>query len=97
MVFKGDRVPVAVITESNVGFTVIVKVTGMPLQPVPPVTKLPSDIGNAPTLTVAVTALVAVLIIETVLASSLATYTMLPSGLKDTPNGFEPTGIVNTT
>ena len=47
------------------GITVIVKVTGVPLQPVPEVTKLPNESGDAPTVTVSITAFVKVLITKT--------------------------------
>src|SRR5665213_3622558 len=72
------------------GFTVIVNVVGAPVQPIPPVTKLPNEVGNEPTPTVAIIVLVAVLITETLLEPGFATYTRLPSGLHDMPDGPKP-------
>ena len=67
------------------GLTVILSVTGA--QPVPPEIKFPIEIGADPTVTVPVTKLVEVLIIETLLLTIPATYTLLPSGLADKPAG----------
>ena len=52
-----------------------------------------------PTVIIVSTALVAVLITETLLSSGdpFATYTLLPSGVTVIPNGESPTGIVATT
>src|ERR1019366_9327792 len=47
------------------GVTVMVNVTGVALQPVPPIKKLPVETGCIPTLIVALTVLVAVLITDT--------------------------------
>ena len=60
--------PLAAITApATEGLTVIVNVVGVPVQPGPPVIKVPEVAGSLPTITVLVTVLVAVLIIETVL------------------------------
>ena len=79
-------VAVPVMPAVGVGLTVMVKVVGVPVQPLPPVTKLPIENGSPPTVTVLVTVLVAALITDT-MALSLATYTSLPSGLTDIPVG----------
>ncbi len=53
--------------------------------------------GKVPTVIVPVTVLVVVSIIETLLLSSLATYTNEPVGLTATPHGLEPTVTVAVT
>jgi hypothetical protein len=50
--------------------------------------------GPQPTVTVAITVLVAVLITAIVPSPLFATYTLLPSGLTEIPAGLEPTDIV---
>ena len=51
----------------------------------------------APTGTVAVTVLLAVVITDTLPVKLLATYTLVPSGVTDIPSGVVPTGIVAVT
>ena len=71
---------------ARAGFTVIVNLTGEPLQPGPAEIKFPYEIGYDPALIVAIMALVAVLITETVFPLS-ETYSRLPSGVIDMPWG----------
>ena len=73
-------------------FTVMVKVIGVPLQPVP-VTKFPTELGDEPTGTVAINALVVVLITDTLFWFS--TYKVVPSGLSDTPVGLCKVAIID--
>ena len=87
----------AVIVGMDNGFTVMVKVVGIPGQPEPAVTKLPSEIGLVPTLTEAITMFVEVLITETLFEVALVTYTKCPSGLTHIASGFEPTEIRDNT
>ena len=93
MVFKADKVPVVVIV-GEFGFTVIVKANGVPPQLTPCVMKLPSELGPVPTLMVAITVFVAVLITEILPEPEFTTYTLLPSGLTDMPIGTKPTAMV---
>ena len=58
-------VPAVITGDVDVGTTVMVKVTGGPLQTVPPVINLPYAVGFPATGKVFVTALVAVLITDT--------------------------------
>ena len=60
-----DKLAEAVMVRGGDGVTVMVKVAGLPAQPVPAETKLPSDSGISPTGKVESTALVDVLITET--------------------------------
>src|ERR1035437_3561319 len=56
--------------------------------------KLPNATGLLPTIIVAETVFVEVFITLIVLVPEFATYTLLPSGLTDTPTGCKPTIIV---
>ena len=85
MVERAAKTLVAVITEVGVGFTVMVKVDGLLPHPEPMVIKLPVEYGFAPTFTVDTTVLVVVLIPVSVFEPSFDTYTMLPSGVTETP------------
>jgi len=81
-------------TRAGVGFTVMVNLMGELLQAIFGVTKLPKAYGSKPTLTFFTTLFVAVLITDTLSELVLATYTVLPSGLTDTPHGRLPTPTV---
>ena len=78
----------------GVGLTVIEKLIGVPLQVAPPDTKFPKGAGPVPTGTVVSIALVAAFITDTEFEALLVTYTLVPSGLTDTPTGPAPTDIV---
>jgi len=81
----------------GVGFTVIVNVKGVPLQPAPLIKPDPNEMGLEPTLIVFVTVLVAVLITETLFEPAFTTYTWLPSGLTDIPPRPVPAAMVAIT
>jgi hypothetical protein len=68
----------------DVGSIVMVNVLAEPSQPVPPLIKLPNDRGWVPTVTLATTAFVAVLINEILFAPVLTTQTNAPSAVTDT-------------
>jgi hypothetical protein len=76
----------------NDGFTVIVKVTGAPLQPVVPVTKLPDVLLGSPAVSgmTAITVFVAASMTETIFGKNCVKYTLVPSGLTDSPPGDDP-------
>lgn len=76
-----------VATAFGVGFTVIVKVLGAPVQVTLFSRNLPNAHGPTPTGIVASTRLVAVLITDTVLEFVLATYNLDPSALTCIPCG----------
>ena len=78
------------------GLTVISKLTGVPVQPEPNM-KLPKAIGLFPTAIVDATVFVLVLTIDILFEPELATYSLLPSGLRDNPLGLPPTPIVADT
>src|SRR5579872_6818985 len=78
------------------GFTVIVKLTDAPLQPVPEVIKLPNEPGTRPTASVVAIVLLARSIIETVPAPWFATYRLVPPEFTDMPSG-DGQGIVAMT
>ena len=59
--------------------------------------KLPNAIGPVPTATVPITVLLEVSITQTLLPTSLGTYTRVPSGFAATPYGLLPTATVATT
>jgi len=95
VVFKADNVPVDDMV-GGVGFTVIVNVTGVPLQLTPGVIKFPNASGPVPTLIVAATVLVVVLITETVFENLSVIYAKLPSAFIEAPDGSTPCAIVAT-
>ena len=70
------------------GVTVMVNVTGAPLQMVPELTKLPSEPGLLPTITLDIRAPVAELMINNLLSLKLTTYNIEPSALTDMPSGL---------
>ena len=80
-------VAVPVIAAVAAGFTVTVKVVGVPVQPATPaLMKLPKEKGVDPTVIAEpITVFVDVLITETVLLPPFTTYTRDPSGDTDTP------------
>ena len=81
----------------GVGLTVMVNVVELPVQPKLGVIKLPNACGTEPTVTVLITALVMVLITETLFDPKLVTYAFVASAVKETPCGFVPTAIVFVT
>jgi len=89
VVLKADKVPVVVIT-GLVGLTVMVNVIGAPVQIDPPAMKFPNVLRLPAAEILLVTVLVAVLITNKLFKplfpeSMVVMYTLLPSGLTDTP------------
>jgi len=78
----------------GVGFTVMVKVMGVPVQIAPGVIKLPTDTGRAFTGIVATMARVETLITETLFELEFVTYKKLPSEVSDRLSGLPPTVIL---
>ena len=76
----------------GVGLTVMVKVFCAPEHTGSAVTKLPHEEELTPVGMVAMMAFVAVLITSILFAVPLLTYNLLPSALKDVPNGADPGG-----
>src|ERR1700739_2045171 len=70
--------------------TVILKVSGLLLQPGPAEMKLPMEMGVSPTFILLVMELEVVLITNTFLESEFTTYNDVPSGLNERPKGFSP-------
>ena len=54
----------------------------------------PKEMGLVPTVMEVETELLLVLMTETVLLAKFATYALVPSGVTETPYGFDPTVMV---
>jgi len=95
---QADIVPLAApAVMVGVGFTVIVKVTGVPGQLAPGVIKAPTAVGEVPAVIVVVTVLVTVLITDTLFELKFVTYRLPPSGLTVIPAGAVPTAMLAAT
>lgn len=82
--------------EIGLGFTLMINLVGMPAQLTPAVRKLPNEPATLPIAQVEITALLAVLMAETLPDPSFVTYNRLPSALTDTPIGVAPAIVAAT-